>query len=1272
MNNALFLRNLHYIYLTLVAFLIHASSVAQTQSEKFVISWQKPATEINVENTDAIFFEEAYYPGREKIPFWTESFFHEKPIGEVLIEQCTFLPITDSEIKAIQTSSIAIPSAIEMIVHQVTSQKKTGVQIQIFPFVKDSITGIIRKLSSFQLQFIEQQKTGKELKSGLKYASNSVLSKGNWYKLAVTKTGIYSLGYNDLVAMGINPALLNLNKVGIFGRGGAMLPEANSEPRADDLPELAIEITGQADGVFNPADQILFYAQGPITWKYDSQRQFWDHTAHLYTDTICYFLTTDMGSGKRVVVKKNSTQPETDIVNAYDYYTVYEENNLNLLSSGRQWFAQIFDILLNKTVTFDIPALADGGEVKVKSVTAAKSFTTSAFDYSIGNQTWSAVHSPVSTYPNSPVATGANVLKSLKSISLPLKIDIRYTKTSSSSTGYLDFIDINTRCSLMFINGQLDFRDSRSYVPGHTALYRLANAAGKSQIWDVSDMLKVVSVEAIPEGNDLVFKLSSDTLRQFVAFDNTKLLKPYFVKKIQNQNLHAKAGVDLIIVAPQIFMSQARRLAEFHSNTSDLSVLVLDPESIYNEFSSGTIDITAIRDFMKLLYDKSSGVETPKYLLLFGDGSFDYKNKIASNTNFILAWQSPESFDPIKSLVSDDFYGILDDNEGISYYDAVDIGIGRLPVKSVSEASQAVDKIIHYATASSETLKDWRSMVAFVADDEDDEHVEYTEIMAESMERNNPEINLEKIYLDSFVQVSSPSGNRYPEVNKAISQRVEKGCIIMNYIGHGGEKGWAHEEVLTTNDINNWTNFNNLPVFVTATCEFSRFDDPARQSAGEMVLANPKGGGIGLFTTTRPTYGTPNFELNRKFFQYALSKPEGKRLTMGDIMLNSKRDKGSNENGRKYILLGDPALPIAFPSYNIITTQVNGHEANISYDTLKAYMEVTIKGIIADEQGKLVTDFNGTVFPSVFDKITVLKTLGNDGGNIFSFSVRKNLLYKGKVNVENGHFAFTFIVPKDIAYQYGEGKISYYASDGKRDASGYYSKIIVGGSAQSDASDKDGPVIKLYINNLHFQDGGMTDQNPKMIAVLSDESGINTIGNGIGHDITAILDGNTSEPFILNDFYESDVNTFKSGTIWFPFSMLSVGAHSLKVKVWDIFNNSSEAEIRFVVSSSEQLFIKNAHNFPNPFTESTDIVFEHNQQNVNFLIHAEIYSITGQLVSVIEQSSSQTGSVSVPLQWDGKSSNGRQLPSGMYIFKLTVRSSDGQFAQTSGKMIYKK
>lgn len=1262
-------RKCSFAKLLLTAVFLPLVSYAQIRSVDREIAWTHPFAKVSNDSMIRnLSFDGAIYSSSVALPTWSETFFGVNSIKDFALTDCVFIQLTPDEMMQVKQTDTPIPVNLWYTVKKAVSRRQEGYSLEILPFIADSASHKLMKLVSFKVTYSEFSRT---LKNASKtYAAHSVLAKGNWYKLAISHSGVYSLTYSDLMAMGINPATLNPAKIGIFGRGGTMLPEPNSAVRYDDLPENAIEVIGSGDGSFDQNDLILFYAQGPITWKYNNNRSLWEHTTHLYADTVCYFLTSDQGSGKRITALDNNTAAETQTVTGFDFYTSFEENNFNLIKSGRQWFAQNFDIITNKSYSFDLPALADGGEVKIRSVTAAKSIVTSSFSFAVGSQSWTVNQSPVSGYVDSPVATGATNYRTLQNVALPLRIDIKYNKTSSTSAGYLDMLDVNARCLLRFTGGEMEFSDSHSTGVGQVAKYRLSDAAAKARIWEITNPLIPASITASVIGNDLVFTQAADSIRQFIAFDDTRFLKPRFVNRIQNQDLHSVSGTDMIIIAPQQFMQQAIRLAKFHSMSSGLDVLVLDPVTIYNEFSSGTIDITAIRDFLRLLYEKSSQGNMPKYLLLFGDASYDYKDKIPSNTNFVPSWQSPESYSPISSLVSDDYFGMLDANEGQSYADVIDIGIGRLPVKTPREAEEAVDKIIHYSTSSTENSGDWRNVITFVADDEDlNDHIAQAEQMAQDIETRYPETNLDKIYLDSYVQASTPEGNRYPDVNKAITQRIEKGCLILNYTGHGGETGLAHEQVLMVNDINNWSNFNNLPVFVTATCEFSRFDDPVRQAAGEMVLTNPAGGGIALFTTTRPTYGTPNFELNKKFYQYALSKPDGERLRMGDIIMNSKRDKGSNENGRKYVLLGDPALKISFPELSVVTKSINGHAPGNSADTLKAYMEVNIEGLIADGSGNQVVDFNGTLFTSVFDKASTLKTLANDGGSTYTFRLRKNLLYKGKVVVSGGRFSFTFIVPKDISYNFDFGKISFYATDGSRDASGAYSNVVVGGSSKPDVTDDNGPEIKLYMNSTSFIDGGITDQNPRLLAQLNDANGINTIGNGIGHDITAVLDGNTSEPYILNDFYVSDIDTYRSGHIWFPFSMLAPGDHTLIVKVWDVFNNSSDQIIHFTVFSSGELVIKKTFNFPNPFTSSTDIVFEHNQQNVEFALRAEIYSLSGQLVRVIEQTSEQVGSVSTPLHWNGLNEQGSRVPAGIYVYNLTVRTSGGLFAQTSGKMI---
>ena len=747
---------------------------------------------------------------------------------------------------------------------------------------------------------------------------------------------------------------------------------------------------------------------------------------------------------------------------------------------------------------------------------------------------------------------------------------------------------------------------------------------------------------------------------------------------------------DFIIVAYPDFVSQANSLANIHSTNDSLTSVIVTPSQIYNEFSSGAQDITAIRDFVKMFYDRAAGTPAaaPKYLLLFGNASYDYKNRMPDNMNFVPTYESPNGLDETASYSSDDYYGFLDDTDGPYTAELLDIGIGRFPVKTTDEASTMINKIVRYlaknnpnsvstgcSNYASSVSGDWRNMVCFVADDE-----EYNDFLTSSEARANyvdtlfKDYNLDKIYCDAYVQQSGAGGQRYPDVNDAINKRVEKGALIINYIGHGGEVGWALERILQISDIESWTNINNMPLFVTATCEFSRYDDPARVAAGELVLLNANGGGIALLTTSRLAYTSSNDNLTTNFYQNVFKTNNGVYYTLGELNRISKNGTGSTVDTyiRNFVLLGDPALRLSYPINNVVTTSINGHPAGSTVETLKAFSKVTVAGEIQDQSGNKLTDFNGIVYPTVYDKKTLTHTLGNDPTSpIANFYIQKSILYKGKASVTNGNFSFTFIVPKDIAYNYGEGKISYYAEDAETNANGYYegSKFIIGGSDSSVAIDRVGPKISLYMNDSTFVYGGLTNEKPLLLAYVSDSSGINTVGNGIGHDIVAVLDGNTAQSIVLNDYYQAALNSYQKGVIKYPFSNLADGTHTLKLKVWDIYNNSSEANTEFIVAQSAQLSLDHVLNYPNPFTTHTSFLFEHNHPCCSLQVQIQIFTITGRLIKTIDQVVQTIGYRAEPIDWDGLDDYGDPIARGVYIYKLKVKSDDGSTAQKTEKLV---
>jgi hypothetical protein len=1140
------------------------------------------------------------------------------------------------------------------------------------PIRKNGFLGNYEKLVSFTVEIIPVpgQENGSEVRTVRSYAQASVLSSGNWYRMAVQNTGIHIISYQQLSAMGINPAAIDPRNIRIYGNGGGMLPENTSVARYDDLAENTIQVVGEEDGRFDSGDYILFYGESPVSWTYNPLKQQFEHTNHLYSDRTYYFLTADLGPGKRISPEENTTSQITDQVSSFNDFATHELDQVNLIKSGRQWFGELFDMITEYTVPFEFPNIDQNSTVYLKAGLVARSTAVSSFTVNADGHVVTTSVTSISTSYNSQYAKKAVAVNEFLPSGPAVNVKVRYNKSTSSSIGWLDFIELNVRRHLIMSGDQMSFRDVQSIGNGKVSEFTVGNGAGDVKIWEVTDPVNVRLVDATLSGGNLVYRLATDILREFIAFNGKSYYSPEFTESVVNQNLHGLGQTDLIIVSHPLFLEQARALGQHHADLDGLRFIVVTPQEIYNEFSSGAQDISAIRDFVKMFYDRSPSGNEPRYLLLFGDGSYDNMNRMPSNTNFIPTYQSDESLYPVASYVTDDYYGFLDDGEGTNESDMLDIGVGRLPVASIEEAQAAVDKIFHYSIPSDKVMGDWRNNVCFIADDEDSNiHFIQAEGMANYVDTAYPDYNVNKIYLDSYKQISTPGGERYPDVNKAINDQVEQGTLIINYTGHGGEVGWAHERILEISDINNWRNFDNMPVFVTATCEFSRFDDPGRVSAGEYVFLNPHGGGLALFTTSRATFGTPNYNLNKSFYTFAFNKIDGNFPTMGDIIMLSKRESGSDNNGRKFVLLGDPAQRLAYPRENIITSTVNYRAVSSEPDTLCALSEVIITGMITDDQGRMISDFNGTIHTSVFDKPLVISTLANDGDQPRTFEIRKSLLYKGKTTVTDGEFSLNFIVPKDIAYKYGNGKISYYAENGITDANGYNDNIIIGGFNKNITLDQIGPEIKLFMNDEYFHDGGMTNENPVLLAIVDDESGINTVGNGIGHDITAILDDKNEDIKVLNDFYESDLNTYKSGSVRYPFFGLSEGHHQIKFKIWDVFNNSSEETINFVVRGSDSFTIGDMINYPNPFRDYTNFSFEHNNADQILDVTIDIFSITGQRVKTIRSSGYAEGYRIAPIRWDGTDDNGFRLRAGIYLYRTEIRSNGGEYAEKSAKLV---
>ncbi|MFM2135849.1 MAG: hypothetical protein RL021_1249, partial [Bacteroidota bacterium] len=828
-------------------------------------------------------------------------------------------------------------------------------------------------------------------------------------------------------------------------------------------------------------------------------------------------------------------------------------------------------------------------------------------------------------------------------------------------------------------------RDLESVGPGNTAAFSIPGIGSNHIIWDVTDPTEVVNQLTVNNNGTYGFSAASDELHEYITFTPAAAADPIAAGKMTNQNLHGLSQAEMVIITYPGFRNQADELAAFHRNRG-LTVHVIDTRQVYNEFSSAAQDVCAIRNLMKMFYDRAtSPADMPRYLLLMGDASYDNKYRITDNTNYIPTFQSIGSLNQTQTYTSDDFFGLLDDSEGEwSGPEIVDLAVGRLPVKSTAEAQAAVRKIVAYGgayldpskAATTTNLSDWRNIIAFVADDQDNNiHLKQADQLADSVDRKYRLYNIDKIYMDAFNQITTPGGQRYPEAQRAIVDRIERGALMLTYIGHGGEVGWAHERVLEVSDINGWTNNERFAAFLTATCEFTRIDDPSRTSAGEYVFLNPNGGGICLFTTSRLAFSSSNFNLCKQFYSHVFEPFEGRNPTLGEVFEQTKIDVFSDTYVRNFIFVGDPALPLAYPRYNVRTSTVNGHPVQVASDTLKALRRITITGEITDDSGNRINGFNGFITPTVYDKKVTYYTLGNDQSLTSDpsfprpFSAQRNVIYKGKASVTNGTFSFSFVVPKDIQFPFGFGKISYYAQNGVSDATGYDTSVVVGGYDNNVSADDAGPQVRLFMNDERFVRGSMTDENPKMLAFISDSSGINAVGSGIGHDMTAELDNDAGKTYVVNDYYENDLNSYQQGKVMFPFEELPAGPHTLKFKVWDVHNNSSEAFTDFIVAESAELALDHVMNYPNPFTTSTTFMFEHNRPNTALDAQVQIFTVSGKLIKTINATIFNEGFRSEDLSWDGLDDYGDRIGKGVYVYKLKVRAPEGAIADKFEKLV---
>lgn len=1097
------------------------------------------------------------------------------------------------------------------------------------------------------------------------HREHSVLATGTWFKMGISETGVYKIGTSHISSLNGTPT----NNIAIYGQPGGMLSMKNTPQRPDDLTEIPITVADlNNNGIFDNNDYILFYAQEADVWKLSSSNRF-ELSKNIYATHNYIFLTTSATNGKRI----GSISPSgaiADTVTQYTAYGTWHSDLTNTHQSGQIWVGEKFNhTITNRTFNVAMPHRSTSTTLEVRLALASIESSGSTFLIKHNGETRSLYMNATNKYrvfyENFTGSTGSN-----------LSFEIQYQGGGQQAAGYIDYIEVNALTPLSYPGSQFAFR-SKTITPSNAvSKFVISNSPDNLIVWEVSQMSSIREMFAQTESGQTTFSYCNNPIGEFIAFQPTaQLLSPASITRIENQDLHGESTPEYLIVTLPQYQEQAERIATMHSIYEGMDVLVATDEAIYNEFSSGRKDPMAIREMLMMFERRNPG--RAKYLLLFGKGTYDNRNIEGSSTPTLITYQSYNSFDSEgSSYATDHIYGYLGNNEEGLSSESIDVGIGRLPASNLEEATLLADKIERYITKadlmSPTNRGDWRNFVALLADDADPScsgdtvFTNSSEITAQQIKRKYPNINIECLYADAYLQQSGAIGSFYPDLNNALKKRMDDGCLLLNYIGHGSIEYIGTERYMMIDDINGYTNIDRLAFFVTSTCSFGHFDLPDSTCGAEAFVLAPAAG-IGVIAAARPIGHIQKF--NTELCINALD-PE---LRVGDAL---RQAMNNTRVAQCITLLGDPALRLSFPNNNIAVTSINNREVSPDRnDTATVLSEVTIKGEIQNHEGSKQHDFNGTLFPIVYDREGRYSTLGNDNeGTEVTFSQQKNILYKGRCEVSDGEFEYSFIVPRDVAYSYGYGKLSHYAqsSDPINDASGNYQRILFGGFNESATEYDSRPTVELFLNDSSFRDGGITDNNPSIFAILSDSAGINSVGSGLGHDITAVLDNNSSSIMVLNDFYETDFVDPKRGYINYQLTDLKPGRHTLTLKAWNIFNLSDSDTIVFYVKGGDTATIGNFYATPNPASQSTELRIEHNLPDNISNAEIVVYNMQGKVVKHFNPEVTSGSFVISSGMWDFRSNAGVQLPQGLYIARAIVTTDNGETLTDTFKIVHLK
>lgn len=1185
--------------------------------------------------------------------------------NSIQITNVVFETIEENKLLSIDKTKLS--NALNVSLKNCISRDEFYSVLSFSPLVREGST--YKKVISLDYSFTNDSSTRLLSSNNTTAITNSVLSSGTWFRFYVEKSGAYILTKEFLRQLGLEPNDFNPKKLKIYGHGGRMAPLRNDVPYPMDLEENAIQVIGEEDNFFDDTDYVVFYAEGMDNWSDENYTH-----RNLYADRAYYYINVEGQDGKRMLTTFQPTGNSTLTLTTFDDYQFHEVDLTNIGRLGRVWFGESFSIEEEQEFSFNFPNVVTTEQAAVTIHVGGNSFVDTKFTPSINGQTQTQLSLGIVTINSSASAShNSNTYNVPASQNMTVKLAFDNGGVPTSK-GYLDFISIKTKSNLTGYGKQFRFAYNDASTTSGIVEYQLSNSSGIKQIWDISDIYNATKIDNNAQTN-LSFKANLGSTKKYIAVDFSDLYTPSKENqtRVGNQNLKGTIfnnnqgnfqDIDYLIISPSSLISQAEKLANFHRNYSGLNVKVVRLEQIYQEFSSGKQDIGALRNFVKYVYtNASSPSQRVKYLNLFGDASFDFKDRISNNTNIVPIFHSIQSYTTGEvSFASDDYFGSMDANEGNEdvFNGAADIAVGRMIVSSTQQAEEMVNKVIEYHDIKS--YGSWRNNYVSISDDSDrvgDSTLQTKQSnLTDIIHTQKPFINFKKILLDSYQQETTAGGERYPQAKEDIQNAFEKGALVFNYLGHGGEDGLTGERIWDKFDGLNFYNQYRYPLFITITCEFSRFDNPLRPTAGEYTYWNPKGGAISMITTIR-SISQINAEIfNDKLAEKLFAYGSNNYPSIAEALRQAKSTFNNSSTGVVFYL-GDPALMLAIPEPKVVLTKVNDIPISQPIDNLQALAYVKLSGEVQDEFGNLLNSYNGELAVNIFDKDYTRSTFNNDGFSPqITFNNLGETIFRGNASVVNGQFEFGFVVPKDIRIPIGNGRISFYAKRDQTllDKTGHNTTIKVGGINLNAVADTTPPKVRLYMNDESFVNGGITNESPFFLAFLEDEHGINT-SSGIGHDIVAILDGDESNPYILNDYYETELDDYTKGKIRFPLRNLALGMHTITFKAWDVYNNFISADIQFIVVSGDSITLSNVLNYPNPFVSYTQFWFSHNKPFEPLDVQVQIFTITGKVVKTINQSITTDGFLSREIAWDGKDDFGDKIGKGVYVYKLTVKSS---------------